>query len=230
MFFFIFHRTSIILDISYLLPSMLWVTSSPPSSSTSYSSYPNNTIHTAGIMIVNVLVASCCIVQLPTVCLLESCTNNLMKHVDLHATSYSQLFLPPASSLLLSSSTLYLSRPNDTIHTTSILIVNILLISYRVVHLPTVYHLESCTNNLTKHIDLCSASYSQLSFLSASSAPSSSSILYSLHPTDAINVPAFSSILYLLHHVVLYIFSLDHRESCTNNLTKHIDRVAMSHL
>jgi len=42
--------------------------------------------------------------------------------------------------------------------------------------------------------------------------------------------PAFSSISYLLHRVVLYIFLLGHGESCTNNLTKHIDRVAMSHL
>ena len=38
-FFFAFHHTPIALDVSYLLSSTLRATSSPPSSSTSYSSY-----------------------------------------------------------------------------------------------------------------------------------------------------------------------------------------------
>ena len=64
--------------------------SSPPSSSTSYSSRR--------------------IVQLLTVCPFESCANNLMKLVDLLAASYLLSSLPPASSSLPSSSTSYSSR------------------------------------------------------------------------------------------------------------------------
>jgi len=37
------------------------------------------------------------IVQLPTVCLSESYANNLMKLIDLLATSYLLLSMPPAS-------------------------------------------------------------------------------------------------------------------------------------
>ena len=61
-------RATIALVTSYLLSSTLPASSSLPSSSTLYS--------------------SCRIVQLPTVCHCESCANNLMKLVDLLATSY----------------------------------------------------------------------------------------------------------------------------------------------
>jgi len=126
-----------------------------------------------------VLVASHQIVQLPTVCHLESCAKNLTKHVDLFAASYSQLSMPPASSSPPSSSTSYSSRPTDTIHAAGILIDIVLVASHRIAQLPTVCHLESCANNLTKHIDLLTASYSRLSLGPASSSPSSSSTSYS---------------------------------------------------
>ena len=53
--------------------------------------------------------------------------------------SYLLSSMLPASSSLLSSSTLYSSR--------------------RIVQLPTVSHCESCANNLTKLVDLLAASY-----------------------------------------------------------------------
>ena len=67
--------------------------------------------------------------------------------------------VPMPSTLPASSSTSYSSR--------------------RIVQLPTVCHLESCVNNLTKHLDLVAVSYSQLSLLPASSSPPSSSTSYS---------------------------------------------------
>jgi len=86
--------TAILIDIvlvaSYLLSSTP-PASSPPSSLTSY--------------------LSCRIVQLPTVCRSESCTNNLTKLVDLLAASYFLSSTPPASSWTsyLSHLTCYLS-------------------------------------------------------------------------------------------------------------------------
>jgi len=81
---FIIHAI-IVLVPSYLLSSMLLATSSPPSSSSSCSSRR--------------------IVQLPTVCWSDSCTNNLTKLVDLLDASYLL-----SSTLPASSSTSYLSR------------------------------------------------------------------------------------------------------------------------
>jgi len=85
-------RATIALITSYLLSSTLAANSSPPSSSTSYSSYR--------------------IVQLPTVCHSESCANNLTKLVDLLAAFYVQSSKPPASSSTSYSSglTYYHSR------------------------------------------------------------------------------------------------------------------------
>jgi len=76
-----------------------------------------------------VLVAWHHIVQLPTVCHLESCANNLTKHVDLFAASYSRLSLRPASFSPPSSSTSYSSRPTDAIHAAGILIDIVLIAS-----------------------------------------------------------------------------------------------------
>ena len=119
---------------------------------TSYSSRPTDAIHAAGILIDIVRVASDCTISH---CHLARCTNNLTKHVDLLAVSYLRLSLWPASSSPSFSSTLYSSR--------------------RIVQLPTVCHLESCANNLTKPVDLLTASYSRLSLQPASSSPSFSS-------------------------------------------------------
>ena len=92
-----------------------------------------------------------------------------------------------ATSSLPSSSTSYSSCPNDAIHTTGILIINVLVASHRIVQPPTVWHLKSYANNLTKHVGLLAASYSRLSLRPASSSPPSSSTSYLSCPTDDIN-------------------------------------------
>ena len=95
-------------------------------------------------------------------CHWESCANNLTKQVDLFATSYSRLSLPPASSSPPSSSTSYSSRPTDAIHAAGILIDIVLVASYRTTF-SCVCPSESCANNLRKFVDLLAASYSRLS-------------------------------------------------------------------
>ena len=63
-------------------------------------------------------------------CHLESCTNNLTKHVNFFATSYSRISLPPASSSLPSSLTSYSSDRTDTTQAASILIKIVVIVSY----------------------------------------------------------------------------------------------------
>jgi len=134
-------RATIALITSYLLSSTLAAASSPPSSSTSYS--------------------SCRIVQLPTVCHSESCTNNLTKLVDLLTAFYVQSSKPPASSSTSYSSglTCYHSRRQHPhrhctryillaiIHTacilTAILIDIVLVVSYSLLSLWPVSSLVS---------------------------------------------------------------------------------------
>ena len=106
------------------------------------------------ILVDIVLFVSNRILQLPTVCHLESYTNNLMKYVNLFAISYSRLSLLPESSSPPSSSTSYSSHSSDTIHAADILIDIVLVPSLRIVQLPTMCHWESCANNLMKHLDL----------------------------------------------------------------------------
>jgi len=154
-----------------------------------------------------VLVASHQIVQLPTVCHLESCAENLTKHVDLFAASYSRLSMPPASSSPPSSSTSYSSRPTDTIHAAGILIDIVLIASYCTT---SHCHLGSCTNNLTKHVDLLAASFSRLSLRLASLTAILIDIVLvaSYYTTSSFVCPS---------------------ESCANNLRKFVDPLTVSY-
>ena len=141
---------------------------------TLYSSCPCDTIHTTGIHIDIVLIPSYCTTSH---CHLESFSNNLMKYVDLLTVSYSRLSWLPVSSSPPSSLTSYWS--------------------HLIVQLPTVWHFESCTNNLMKHFDLLTATYLWLSLPPVSSSLSSSSISYLLHPTNTIDATS------ILIHIVL---------------------------
>jgi len=129
------------------------------------------------ILIHIVLVMSSCTTSH---CHLESCTNNPMKHVNLFATTYLRLSMQPVSS----------SPPSSSTSSSSC----------RFVQFSTVCHLESCTNNLMKHIDLSANSYSRLSLQLASSSPPSSWTSYS-------------------SCCIVQLPTVCHLESCTYNLT-----------
>jgi len=95
-------------------------------------------------------------------------------------------------------------RPGDTIHATGILIDIILILSYCTT---SHYYLESCTNNLTKYIDLLTGSYSRLSLRPVSSTPPS---CYHTHRIILIPsmLPASSLTSYASYHIVMYNFPL----------------------
>ena len=202
-FLFAFRHTPIALDASYLLSSTL-----------------RQNLHRHPHRHRTRRVASYCT---SSHCHLESCANNLTKNVHLLAASYSRLSLRPVSSSPPSSSKPYSSRPTDAIHAAGILIDIVLIVSYCTT---SHCHLESCTNNLTKHVDLLAASFSRLSLRPASSSPPSSSTSYSSRPTDAIHAAG------ILIDIVLFASycttSHCHLVSCANNLTKHVGLLAAS--
>jgi len=89
------------------------------------------------------------------------------------------LFSSPFIICLLHSTHLTCYHPRCGKLFTTIFIDIVLIVSYRIVQLPTVCHLESCANNLTKHVDLFAASYTRLSLPLASFLPPFSLTLYS---------------------------------------------------